>query len=101
MAVIEAQKRSDDVIAKYRKRMDDWSKANTATSPDEFDAIVSELRDDIVNAINAAVHEVHIDAADKTAKDKSAKAEPPEPPRFRPATTHMPATGHDKPAARK
>ncbi len=101
MATLDADKRAADVIAKYRKRMDDWSKADTATSPDEFDAIVAELRDDIVNAINAAVHEVHVEAADKVAKDRAAKAEPPEPPRFRPATTHIPATGHDKPAARK
>jgi len=95
MAALDAQKRSDDVIAKYRKRMDDWSKADTPESPDEFNAIVAELRDDIVNAINAAVNEVQV-AADKAVADAKAKADgklPPEPTRARPATTHMPATG--------
>ncbi len=91
MAAIDAQKRGDDVIEKYRKRMDDWSAVDAPKSPDEFDAIVSELRDDIVNAINAAVNEVQVEAADAKAK-ADAKAAPHEP-KTRPATTHMPATG--------
>jgi hypothetical protein len=97
MAILDAQKRADDVIAKYRKSMDDWSKADTATSPDEFDAIVAALRDDIVNAINAAVHEVWVE--EQAAKVKAGAKEPPEARAPRPQTTHMPATGHDKPAA--
>jgi hypothetical protein len=101
MATLDAQKRADDVIAKYRKSMDDWSKADKPESPDEFNAIATALRDDIINAINAAVHEVHVEA-DKVIADAKAKADarlPPEARAPRPQTTHMPATGHDKPAA--
>jgi hypothetical protein len=97
MATLDAQKRADDVIAKYRKSMDDWSKADKPESPDEFNAIATALRDDIINAINAAVHEVHVEA-NKAIADAKAK-EPPEARAPRPQTTHMPATGHDKPAA--
>ncbi len=97
MAAVDAQKRADDVIAKYRKSMDDWSKADKPESPDEFNAIATALRDDIINAINAAVNEVHVEA-DKAIADAKAK-EPPEPRAPRPQTTHMSATGHDKPAA--
>jgi hypothetical protein len=101
MAAVDAQKRADDVIAKYRKSMDDWSQADGPDSPAEFDAIATALRDDIINAINAAVNEVRLEA-DKAIADAKAKADaklPPEPRAPRPQTTHMPATGHDKPAA--
>ena len=99
MATIDAvmsEKRAADIIAKYRKRMDDWSKdADATNSVDEFNAIVTELQSDIANGINAAVAE----AVAAVPKPATVEHEPEH--RTRPATTHMPATGHDKPAAHR
>ena len=94
-AAVAAEKRAQDIVDKYRKRMDDWSKLTTSESVDEHNAIISELKADIANAINATVNEydLKLAAAEKAVKDAKVKAEPAAEPRARPATTHMPATG--------
>ena len=90
--VVTAESRAQDIVDKYHKRMDDWSKMTTPDSVDEHNAIITELKADIANALHAVAgeYEARVAAAEKAVKD--AKAEP-ETPRARPATTHMPATG--------
>ncbi len=92
---VAAEKRAQDVVDKYRKRMDDWAASTGPDSVAEHDAIISELKADIAAAINAVVNEFHVkmEAADKAVKDAKVKHEPAPEPRARPATTHMPATG--------
>jgi hypothetical protein len=94
---VAAEKRAQDVVDKYHKRMDDWSKMTSADSVDEHNAIITELKADIANAINAVINEfaAKVAAAEQAVKDVKGKHNPesePEP-RARPATTHMPATG--------
>jgi hypothetical protein len=85
-----ADKRAADIIAKHRKRMDEWMSAPEGDDDEaEWRAITSEMQSDIANAINAAIAEV-------LAREPVEPAKPERAP-----VTHMPATGHDKPAARK
>ncbi len=88
---VAAEKRAQDVVDKYRKRMDTWSASTGPDSVAEHDAIISELKADIAAAINAVTNEFHVKT--EAVKDAKAKAAEPEAPRPRPATTHMPATG--------
>ncbi len=91
---LTAEKRAQDIVDKYHVRMDKWSTSDGPDAVDEHNAIISELKADIANAINAVVNEYSVKAAaaDKAVKDAKAAKEP-EPPRARPAVTHMPATG--------
>lgn len=92
---ITAESRAQDVVDKYHKRMDDWSKMTTPDSVDEHNAIITELKADIANAINAVINEfaAKVAAAEQAVKDVKGKHDPEPEPRARPATTHMPATG--------
>ena len=91
---VTAEARAQDVVDKYHKRMTDWSQTTTPDAVDEHNAIITELKSDIANAINAVINEfaAKVAAAEQAVKDVKGKAEP-DAPRVRPATTHMPATG--------
>ncbi len=93
--VVTAESRAQDIVDKYHKRMDDWSKMTTPDSVDEHNAIITELKADIANALHAVAgeYEARVAAAEKAVKDAKAKHDPEPEPRARPATTHMPATG--------
>ena len=92
---VTAESRAQDIVDKYHKRMNDWSKMTSSDSVDEHNAIITELKADIANAINAVINEFahKLAAAEQAVKDVKGKHDPAPELRARPATTHMPATG--------
>lgn len=104
MATIDAvmaDKRAADVLDKYRPRL---ANVTGEGDLDEMAAIQTELRSDIANAINAAVAEVMaaqpvetVAERDSRVAGEKAEREADAERRSR-STTHMPSSGHDKPA---